>query len=106
MPLPKALRLAAADLDGRPLQRAALALADAADAGTPIEQAYADPRLPFAPLHRALVSAGVRAGDLPAALDEIAVHATAQAEAGRRIRAALTHPVVTATCALAIGVAA
>ncbi len=106
MPLGRALRLAAADLGRSPLAREAIALADAVDAGTPLAEAYADGARPFPPLYRALVRAGVSSGDLPAALDEIASHAKTEGDTARRIRIALIQPVVTASCALAVGLVA
>lgn len=106
LPLGRALRLVAADLGRSPLAREATSLADAVDAGTPIEKAYAGDRSPFPPLYHALVTAGVASGDLPGALDEAATHARTEGEVARRIRTALIHPVVTAVCALGVGTAA
>lgn len=106
MALGRALRLAGADVSRTPLGPVATALADAVDAGTPIERAYAEGSRGFPPLYRALVAAGVASGDLPTALDQIASHARTEGDATRRIRRALIHPVVTASCALVVGVAA
>lgn len=106
MPLGRALRLAAGDLGRSPLAQQAVSMADAVDAGTPIDEAYAEASRPFPPLYRALVAAGVESGDLPAALDEIATHARTEGDAARRIRTALIQPVVTATSALVVGVVA
>jgi general secretion pathway protein F len=106
MALGRALRLAAADLGRAPLARHAAALADAVDAGVPLATAYADASRPFPPLYAALVAAGVATGDLPSALTEIATHAKIESDATLRIRRALIHPVVTATCALVVGLGA
>lgn len=106
LPLGRALRLVGADLGRASLARDAEALAVAVDAGTPLDVAYADPARPFPPLYRALVAAGVTSGDLPTALDEIAGHARTEADAARRVRGALIHPVVTAVCAVLVGLVA
>lgn len=106
LPLGRALRLVGADLGRASLARDAEALAVAVDAGTPLDVAYADPARPFPPLYRALVAAGVASGDLPTALDEIAGHARTEADAARRVRGALIHPVVTAVCAVLVGLVA
>ena len=106
MPLGRALRLTAADLGRSKLAREATMLADAVDAGAPFESAYADPARPFPPLYQALVAAGVASGDLPSALDQISTHARTEGDAARRIRTALIQPVVTATCALIVGLVA
>jgi hypothetical protein len=106
LPLGRALRLVGADLGRASLARDAEALAVAVDAGTPLDVAYADPARPFPPLYRALVAAGITSGDLPTALDEIAGHARTEADAARRVRGALIHPVVTAVCAVLVGLVA
>ena len=106
MPLHKALGLAAADLSRSPLADVAKSMADEVEHGTPFEATYAADGRPFPPLYVALVAAGVKSGDLAAALSEIAAHAKTEGDAARRIRVALVQPVVTAACALMVGVGA
>ena len=106
VPLPRALRLAGAEVGRGPTAEAGEALAAAVEGGEPFAAAYASMPGAFPALHRAVVEAGVAAGDLAAALAEVAQDATREADARRKIRQALLHPTLTAGAALLVGVAA
>ncbi len=105
VPLPRALRLLAADLKSGKLRVAAEEMAEEVERGVPLAEAYGARKDAFPRLYRALVAAGAAGGDLPGALAEIAGHALVRADAARRLRKALAYPLVTAVIVFAIGTA-
>jgi general secretion pathway protein F len=106
VPLPRALRVLEADLDRGALKDAVRALAADVEAGVPLATAYAARHDVFPPTYRALVEAGIAAGDLPSVLDEVASHAEREAEARGRMRRALAPTLLSAIVVLLVGTAA
>lgn len=104
VPLGRALAIAARDDLRGGLARAAREMAQEVDEGVSLDDACRRRPDIFPELYSALVAAGIAAGDLPGALDEIAAHAARRGEIGRRVRRALTYPLVAAAVALALGV--
>ncbi len=104
VPLPRALTLLDTDLRAGPMQAALRDLAADVDGGTPPAEAYERQAAVLPALYGALVRAGVAAGDLPAALDEIAVHADRRAAVAARIRRSLAMPLLSAGFVVAAGV--
>ena len=94
MPLGKAFRTVAEDLDSGALRTAAAELAAEVEKGTPLPEAYAARRDTFPSVYAALVEAGVASGDLPGALEEIARHASVRNEALARTRRAFLYPAI------------
>jgi len=106
VPLPRAFAILREEFTSGPMRRAVEAMAEETDEGVPLAEAYARRRDQFPDLYRALVEAGMAAGDLPGVLEEISRHAARRAEASRRLRQALAHPLVTALFVLLIGLGA
>jgi len=104
MPLPRALRMLAQDVDNAELGRAACAMADEIEAGATLEDALGRHYENFPELYRVLVSAGVEVGDLPGVLEEIARHAGTRAGITDRLKKALTYPLTAACFVIAAGV--
>jgi len=103
MPLPRALRMLAQDVDNAELGRAACAMADEIEAGATLEDALGRHYENFPELYRVLVSAGVEVGDLPGVLEEIARHAGTRAGITDRLKKALTYPLTAACFVIAAG---
>jgi type II secretory pathway component PulF len=105
VPLPRAFAMLAPDLERGPLRDAVSGLADDLAAGAAFDQAYARHCDAFPAAYAALVAAGMRSGDLPGALAEIARHAERRARVARTLRRATTGPLVTAIFVLIVGLA-
>ncbi|MHC4954087.1 MAG: type II secretion system F family protein [Planctomycetota bacterium] len=103
VPLPRSLALLKEQLRAGPLRDATDAMLSAVEAGTPLDEAYANHRAQFPPLYCSLVEAGMVSGDLPAVLEEIARHASERAVILGRIRKALAYPLLTAVFVVVIG---
>lgn len=103
LPLPRALRLLASDLDKGSLRDAANAMAADVESGTSLGDAYAAHGEHFPQLYRALVETGMESGDLPAALEQIAQHAARVGSIRDRLRAALWRPALSAAVVVGIG---
>lgn len=103
VPLSRALRLLHTDLRQSRLRDAVAQMADEVDQGIPLGEAYQRHQNHFPALYRALVEAGIAAGNLPGVLDEIARHAHDRARVAGRLRSALSYPLVAAVFVLAIG---
>ena len=97
VPLPRALEAVAADLGRGAFADAVRAMATDVAEGVPLAEAYAARADAMPRLYRGLIEAGMTSGDLPGVLDEISVHAAAQAEIAAKVRRALAYPVVAAT---------
>jgi len=106
MPLPKAFRVIAADMRKGKLRLAAEEMAAEAEDGLPLVDAYEEHKDVFPPLYRSLIAAGQATGDVPGVLEEIAAHAATRAQAARRLRRALSYPLVTAIFVLVVGIGA
>ncbi len=103
VPLPRALRLLQSDLRRGKLRQAVGAMAEAIENGVPLGDAYGQHQRHFPKLYRALVDAGIRSGNLPGVLDEIAHHAHERAATVDRLRQALAYPAVAAGFVVALG---
>jgi general secretion pathway protein F len=106
VPLPRALRVLEADLDRGALRDAVRDLASDVEEGVPLAKAYAARKDVFPATYRALVEAGIAAGDLPSVLDEVASHADREADARGRMRRALAPTLLSAVVVFVVGVAA
>lgn len=104
VPLPRALRLLARDLEHGGLRRAAQSMASDVEAGAGLAEAYARQQRHLPPLYRVLIEAGMAAGDLPGILEEIAQHAAQREQVRERMRKALFHPLISAVGVAVIGV--
>ncbi|MCA8954742.1 MAG: type II secretion system F family protein [Planctomycetes bacterium] len=105
VPLPRALRLSSHDLNRSPLGQAALRMAAEVEQGTNLAEAYARQRPSLPPLYQAMVEVGLASGDLPAVLDDVALHAAERARIAHRLRSVTFYPLLSALLVLAIGVA-
>jgi type II secretory pathway component PulF len=103
VPLPRAFEALQGDLRRGRFRDAVAALAAEVQEGVPLGEAYARRKGAFPPLYRALVEAGIVAGDLPQVLEEIARHASRRAELRGRLRRALAYPLVAAIFVLGLG---
>ncbi|MHC4514806.1 MAG: type II secretion system F family protein [Planctomycetota bacterium] len=105
VPLPRALMMLQHDLSKGPLQREVEMMAAEVEEGVPLVIAYHSRRHLFPDLYRALVEAGIAASDLPGVLDEIAAHASSEAEIRRRVGTSLRYPLYVLVAIVLIGTA-
>lgn len=105
LPLPAALRNLAHDVDSGQLKHECATMATEIEAGVPFEQAYGQRAERFPPIYRALVEAGIKSGDLPGVLDEIATDASLRARVRDQLRRRLEMPLLAAIVVFVIGAA-
>jgi general secretion pathway protein F len=98
VPLERGLLMAGWDLRGR-LGRIAGALGERLSRGESLVEALEAEREAIPPLYRAVVEAGARSGQLPAALEGLARYVRGYAEARSAIGLALWYPVLVLTLA-------
>ncbi len=103
VPLPQALASLQDELGRGRLRDALAAIAADVEAGTPFPLAYAAHAKAFPAPYAALVAAGVAGGDLPGALDEIALHAARRARVVEATRRTLMRPAATGVVVLLVG---
>lgn len=104
VPLPRALRVVAAEADTRALASAAQHMADDVEAGESLSGAYAAHADTLPAFYARLVAFGESAGDVPGSLEHIAEHATHRADVRARLRGALAYPITAASFVLLVGV--
>jgi len=105
LPLPEALRNLVHDVDSGQLKNECATMATEIEAGVPFEQAYGQRAERFPPIYRALVEAGIKSGDLPGVLDEIATDASLRARVRDQLRRRLEMPLLAAIVVFVIGAA-
>lgn len=93
LPLERGLREVGRDVSGA-LSRAMLALSARMERGASLAEALADEGDQFPAIYRAVVTAGVRAGRLPVALESLAGFIRGYAESRRAIGQALWYPLI------------
>lgn len=103
MPLPQALQNLQGDLSDGKLRDECSDMAREIESGLPFEQAYGRRARRFPPVYRALVEAGLKTGDLPAVLDEIAVDASLRARVRDQLRRRLEMPLLASFVVFVIG---
>lgn len=106
VPLRDAFLLLSRDLSHGPLGAAASRLSERVAEGEPLDAALAAEGASFPPLHRALIDAGLAAGDLPAALEAVAVQAAREQRIGARVQGVLRTAAVTSGLVLGLGLLA
>ena len=96
LPLERGLARAGEDFSGR-LGKTSRDLAARLEAGQSVTEALAAEGRKFPPVYGAVVEAGVRSGDLPAALEALADYARNYADLRRAIGLALLYPLIVLT---------
>lgn len=103
VPLTRALRVVEAEAESRALKDVARNMAADVEAGESLSSAYATHGRALPGFYARLVASGESMGDLPAALEQIADHATHRADVQARLRGALAYPLTAAVFVLLIG---
>jgi general secretion pathway protein F len=98
LPLERGLREVGRDVSGG-LSKAMLGLSARMERGASLAEALADEGDRFPAIYRAVVTAGVRAGRLPAALESLAGFIQGYAESRRAIGQALWYPMIVVSLA-------
>ncbi len=93
VPLEQGLAALADDMPGR-LGKTAAALAERAAAGQSLPEVLSDESVGLPPAYRAVVTAGLKAGRLPAALESLARSVRRLAETRREVIAAAVYPLL------------
>jgi general secretion pathway protein F len=93
VPLDRGLGDIGGDLPGR-LGKLATAVGQRMESGQSLSEVVADESLPFPPVYRALVCAGLKAGRLPAALESVARSTNRLVGARRLVVSGLVYPLI------------
>ncbi len=98
-PLERGLANLGRDMGGR-LGSLATEVGNRLERGEPLEKVLADPNIAFPPLYRAVVEAGLRSGNLAAALEGLATTTRRTRELQRLVGMALIYPVLVVALAV------
>ena len=106
LPLSQGLGIVASELEDRSLRAAVRRVRASLDDGACLEDAWAQGAPAMPPLYGPLLDAAAKAGELPAALDQVAAHAAMSSAVRERLRRAMFAPMLTAVVCLVFGLLA
>jgi type IV pilus assembly protein PilC len=103
IPMSRALRVLARDMKKRRFRKALEDVGREVEAGTPLPEAFGKRADCFPSLYVGMVDAGIRSGNLPGVLEDMAAHAALMGSLRRKVREALTYPFIVLVFIIVIG---